>query len=76
MMVMGRDGKFGATAWPPMVINTANAAQIAFRKIVLPELFVVIASTAKQSRPQHQSWIASELTLLAMTNAENEFQEA
>jgi len=50
MMVMGRDGKFWATAWPPMVINTANAAQIAFRKIVLPELFVVIASTAKQSR--------------------------
>jgi hypothetical protein len=33
-----------------MVINTANAAQIALRKIVLPELFVVIASAAKQSR--------------------------
>jgi hypothetical protein len=44
MMVMGRDGKFWADAWPPMVINTANAAQIALRKTFLPETFFVIGA--------------------------------
>jgi hypothetical protein len=43
MMVMGRDGKFWADAGPPMVINTANAAQIALRKTFLPELFLFLS---------------------------------